>query len=429
MSTQVHDLSAIPNSLDVDVAIIGAGPSGAIAASLLHQQGKRVLVLEKQHFPRFSIGESLLPCCMQFIEEAGMLDALNAAGFQHKNGAAFRRNGTYTTFDFTDKFTPGPGTTFQVQRASFDKLLADTAQSQGVDIRYGEKVEAIDLTENPRLTVRNEQGELYQINAQYVLDASGFGRVLPRLLNLESPSCLPPRSAIFTHVEDNISDASFDRNKILISVHPEHKDIWYWLIPFSNGRCSLGVVAEPQLLERLQGSLEQQLMSIVNEEPGLKALLANAKVVQECATLKGYSANVSHLATDKFALLGNAGEFLDPVFSSGVTIAMQSASMAAKCLTKQLNGETVDWQADYSTPLMQGVNAFRTYVQAWYDGRFQDVIFYEEPNERIKQMICSILAGYAWDTNNPFVKDSERRLNMIVELCRNPAATPAFAEV
>lgn len=429
MPTPAHNLSVTPNSLDIDVAIIGAGPSGAIAASLLHQQGKRVLVLEKQHFPRFSIGESLLPCCMQFIEEAGMLEALNAAGFQHKNGAAFRRNGTYTTFDFTDKFTPGPGTTFQVQRASFDKLLADTAQSQGVDIRYGETVETIDLTENPRLTVRNEQGELYHISAQYVLDASGFGRVLPRLLDLESPSCLPPRSAIFTHVEDNISDPNFDRNKILISVHPEHKDIWYWLIPFSNGRCSLGVVAEPQLLARLQGSLEQQLMNIVNEEPGLKALLTNAKVVQECATLKGYSANVSRLATDKFALLGNAGEFLDPVFSSGVTIAMQSASMAAKCVTKQLNGETVDWQADYSAPLMQGVNTFRTYVQAWYDGRFQDVIFYEEPNPRIKQMICSILAGYAWDTNNPFVKDSERRLNMIVELCQQQAPIPMFDEV
>ncbi|MCP3128826.1 NAD(P)/FAD-dependent oxidoreductase [Shewanella sp. KJ2020] len=428
MSTPAHALSAMPNSLAVDVAIIGAGPSGAIAASLLHQQGKRVLVLEKQHFPRFSIGESLLPCCMQFIEEAGMLEALNAAGFQHKNGAAFRRNGTYTTFDFTDKFTPGPGTTFQVQRANFDKLLADTAASFGVEIRYGETVEAIDLSANPRLSVRNEQGELYQVEAQYVLDASGFGRVLPRLLGLETPSSLPTRSAIFTHVEDNISDPSFDRNKILISVHPEHKDIWYWLIPFSNGRCSLGVVAEPQLLARLQGSLEQQLMSIVNEEPGLKALLANAKVVQECATLKGYSANVSRLATDKFALLGNAGEFLDPVFSSGVTIAMQSASMAAKCVTKQLNGEAVDWQADYSAPLMQGVNTFRTYVQAWYDGRFQDVIFYEEPNERIKQMICSILAGYAWDLNNPFVKDSERRLNMIVELCQQQAPIPEFDE-
>lgn len=428
MSTLAHDLSAMPNSLTVDVAIIGAGPSGAIAASLLHRQGKRVLVLEKQHFPRFSIGESLLPCCMQFIEEAGMLEALNAAGFQHKNGAAFRRNGTYTTFDFTNKFTPGPGTTFQVQRASFDKLLADTAHSQGVEIRYGETVEAIDLTQKPRLSVRNQRGELYQIDAQYVLDASGFGRVLPHLLNLESPSCLPPRSAIFTHVEDHISDPHFDRNKILISIHPEYKDIWYWLIPFSNGHCSLGVVAEPQLLARLQGSLEQQLMSIVNEEPGLKALLANAKVVQECATLKGYSANVSRLATDKFALLGNAGEFLDPVFSSGVTIAMQSASMAAKCLTKQLNGETVDWQANYSVPLMQGVNTFRTYVQAWYDGRFQEVIFYEKPNPRIKQMICSILAGYAWDSNNPFVKDSERRLNMVVKLCQQQVPIPMLDE-
>lgn len=407
-----------PQSHHVDVAIIGAGPSGAIAASLLHKQGKRVLVLEKQYFPRFSIGESLLPCCMQFIEEADMLDALNRAGFQFKNGAAFRRNGVYTTFDFTDKFTPGPGTTFQVQRGNFDKLLADSAQSQGVEIRYGETVEAIDLTGNPRLTVRNAQGEQYQISAQYVLDASGFGRVLPRLLDLEKPSDLPPRSAIFTHVEDNICDRDFDRNKILISVHPEHKDIWYWLIPFSNGRCSLGVVAEPALLARLEGTLEQQLMTIVNEEPGLKALLTNAKVVQECATLKGYSANVSRLATNKFALLGNAGEFLDPVFSSGVTIAMQSASMAAKCVTRQLNGECLDWQTEYAEPLMQGVNTFRTYVQAWYDGRFQDVIFYEAPNQRIKQMICSILAGYAWDTENPFVKDSERRLNMVVELCQ-----------
>ncbi|PTA48916.1 FAD-dependent oxidoreductase [Shewanella morhuae] len=428
MSTSTHILSTMPNSITVDVAIIGAGPSGAIAASLLHQQGKRVLVIEKQYFPRFSIGESLLPCCMQFIEEAGMLEALNAAGFQHKNGAAFRRNGTYTTFDFTDKFTPGPGTTFQVQRASFDKLLADTAQSQGVEIRYGETVEAIDLTENPRLTVRNETGELYQIDAKFVLDASGFGRVLPRLLDLESPSCLPSRSAIFTHVEDNISDPSFDRNKILISVHPEHKDIWYWLIPFSHGRCSLGVVARPELLAHLEGTLEQQLLQMISEEPTLKVLLANAKVVQECATLKGYSANVSRLATDKFALLGNAGEFLDPVFSSGVTIAMQSASMAAKCLTKQLNGETVDWQADYSAPLMQGVNTFRTYVQAWYDGRFQEVIFYENPNHRIKQMISSILAGYAWDTNNPFVKDSERRLNMVVELCKNNTPIPELEE-
>jgi flavin-dependent dehydrogenase len=414
LSSQTHTVS----NMDVDVVIIGAGPSGTIAASLLRQQGHHVVVIEKQHFPRFSIGESLLPCCMQFLEQAGMLEAVNKAGFQFKNGAAFRHQDRYTTFDFSDKFTPGPGSTFQVQRADFDKLLADTAIEHGVEIRFGHQVDALDVTESPRLTVTNEQGLQYQLNAKFVLDASGFGRVLPRLLHLEQPSNLPTRSAIFTHIEDNISDVSFDRNKILISVHPQHKDIWYWLIPFSHNRCSIGVVAEPHLLQHLSGSLEQQLLAVINEEPELQRLLAGANIIQPCASLKGYSANVTTLATSKFALLGNAGEFLDPVFSSGVTIAMQSASMAAACLNKQLNGQTINWESQYSAPLMQGVNTFRTYVQAWYDGRFQDVIFYQQANSSIKQMICSILAGYAWDMSNPFVKESERRLNTIVELCQ-----------
>ncbi|ASJ98206.1 NAD(P)/FAD-dependent oxidoreductase [Shewanella marisflavi] len=417
ISAQTPELKA-----HYDVIVIGAGPSGSVAASLLHQEGKRVLVLEKQHFPRFSIGESLLPCCMQVIAEANMLDAVNQAGYQFKNGAAFNANGRSTYFDFTDKFTPGPGTTFQVERGNFDKLLADTAASQGVEIRYGQCVEAVDLTHQPRLTISDEQGQRYELSADYLLDASGFGRVLPRLLDLERPSGLPSRTAIFTHIRDNIDsvdmgDYHFDRNKILISVHPDNRDIWYWLIPFSDGRCSLGVVGEPHLLGDAD-DLEQTLMRLVREEPRLKQLLSQAEIIREPAKLAGYSANVSTLATDKFALLGNAGEFLDPVFSSGVTIAMQSASIATKCVVKQLNGQAVDWQTEYAQPLMRGVDTFRTYVQAWYDGRFQDVIFYQEPNPKIKQMICSILAGYAWDENNPFVAESERRLNMVVELCR-----------
>ncbi|QFU24832.1 tryptophan 7-halogenase [Shewanella eurypsychrophilus] len=406
-----------------DVAIIGAGPSGSIAASLLHQQGKRVIVIEKQDFPRFSIGESLLPACMQIIAEANMLEAVNKAGFQFKNGAAFSHKGQSSQFDFTNKFTQGPGTTFQVERASFDKLLADTAQSQGVEIRFGESVEAIDLSQEPKLTIRNRDGQVYSIQAKYLLDASGFGRVLPQLLDLEKPSSLPSRTAVFTHIRDNIDasiadNAHFDRQKILISVHPENKDIWYWLIPLGKNLCSLGVVAEPHLLGDAKQNLQEVLLKMLKQEPSLNKLLANAEITRECASLKGYSANVSTLATDKFALLGNAGEFLDPVFSSGVTIAMQSASMAAKCVVRQLNGEQLDWDTEYAKPLMRGVDTFRTYVEAWYDGRFQDVIFFDKPDEKIKQMICSILAGYAWDEANPFVNDSERRLNMIVELCR-----------
>ena len=411
------------NQADIDVVIIGAGPSGSIAASLLHQAGKRVVVIEKQHFPRFSIGESLLPCCMQLIEEANMLDAVNAAGFQFKNGAAFRYQDQYINFDFTDKFTPGPGTTFQVERGNFDKLLADTAAEQGVEIRYGETVESIDLSASPTLSVRDEIGKLYTIEAKYLLDASGFGRVLPKLLDLEKPSNLANRSAVFTHIQDNIGDKEvdgkpFDRNKILVSVHPKNRDIWYWLIPLSEDKCSLGVVGESHLLNGLEDNLEEMLLDMVKQEPGLNQLLSDAKVLRECALLKGYSANVSTLATDKFALLGNAGEFLDPVFSSGVTIAMQSASMAVKCIARQLNGTPVNWEQEYSIPLMRGVDTFRTYVEAWYDGRFQDVIFYDDPDNKIKQMICSILAGYAWDESNPFVNDSRKRLNLIVELCK-----------
>ncbi|WP_299802734.1 NAD(P)/FAD-dependent oxidoreductase [uncultured Shewanella sp.] len=410
-------------SESVDVAIIGAGPSGSIAASLLHAQGKKVLVLEKQYFPRFSIGESLLPCCMTVIDEANMLEAVNRAGFQFKNGAAFKYRESYTTFDFTDKFTQGPGTTFQVERAKFDKLLADEAVKQGVDIRYGHTVESIDLSADPRLKVINDKDESQCIEAKFVLDASGFGRVLPKLLDLEKPSTLPTRSAVFNHVRDNITDPSFDRNKILISVHPDNQDIWYWLIPFSDGRCSVGVVGEPYQLDGLHDGIDCDLDSIlktmINQEPGLKKLLANAELINDSGLLKGYSANVKTLATDKFALLGNAGEFLDPVFSSGVTIAMQSASMAASTLVRQLNGESVDWQQDYAKPLMKGVDTFRTYVEAWYDCRFQDAIFFEDPDPKIKQMICSILAGYAWDEKNPFVSESKRRLNMVVELCRD----------
>lgn len=120
------------NKENTQVVIIGAGPSGSTAAALLHAQQIDVIVLEKAQFPRFSIGESLLPACMEVIEEAGMLQSVVDAGFQYKDGAAFRKNGVYTQFDFTDKFSSGPGTTFQVQRSHFDKVLADSAAEQGL---------------------------------------------------------------------------------------------------------------------------------------------------------------------------------------------------------------------------------------------------------------------------------------------------------
>lgn len=321
------------------VAIIGAGPSGSIAAALLKKHNIDCIVLEKSTFPRFSIGESLLPACMESIKKAGMLDAVKNASFQYKNGAAFHFNGTFTSFDFTEKFSDGAGTTFQVQRGNFDKVLADSAQEQGVEIRYQHEITHVDVSQpKALLSVLDADGHPYYIEADFILDASGFGRVLPRLLELEEPSCLPPRKAIFTHIIDNISTESYDRDKILISVHPTNTQVWYWLIPFSNGTCSFGVVGEPEFFEGYSQDNTEALKQLALEEDNLRTLLVNAQYPNPCGEIMGYSANVTKLFDRNFALLGNAGEFLDPVFSSGVTIAMKSAELAADLLINLNSG-------------------------------------------------------------------------------------------
>ena len=400
------------------VVVIGAGPSGAIAAALLKRQGHDVLIIERQHFPRFSIGESLLAHCLDFVEEAGMLEAVNAAGFQMKNGAAFAWGERYSAFDFGDTFSQGKPTTFQVQRADFDKLLADQAALQGVEIRYGEAIVSANFERAlPQLTAEREDGSRYQVEADFVLDASGYGRVLPRLLDLEAPSNFPVRQAVFTHVEDRIVHPGFDRQKILVTTHPEHRDIWFWTIPFSNGRSSVGVVADQTHFAGRLGNLDDCLRGFIAETPSLSGVLKDAVWDTPARTIGGYSANVKTLHGPGFALLGNAAEFLDPVFSSGVTIAMRSASMAAGLLSRQLNGEAVDWQDEFAAPLKRGVDTFRAYVEGWYAGTFQDVIFHADSSPDIRRMISSILAGYAWDPRNPFVSEAKRRLRVLSEIC------------
>lgn len=401
------------------VVVIGAGPAGAIASALLKRNGHDVLVLERQRFPRFSIGESLLAHCLDFIEEAGMLEAIESAGFQVKHGAAFACGERSADIDFRDGYTVGKGSTFQVERSRFDKILADEAQRQGVEIRYEEEVVAADFSgATPQLRVKRlTDAQQYLIDCEFVLDASGYGRVLPRLLDLEQPSNFPVRKALFTHIEDHIDSPAFNRERILISTHPELRDVWYWTIPFSNGRTSIGVVADASRYASLGDNPEASLRELIRQAPSLNAILANAVWDTPVSTLGGYSANVKRMHGQGFALLGNAAEFLDPVFSSGVTIAMRSASMAAAVLHRQLTGEQVDWQREFAEPLKKGVDTFRAYVEGWYDGSLQDVIFFENAAPQIRRMISSILAGYAWDESNPYVSDPKRRLNVLAQLC------------
>ena len=391
-----------------------------MAAALLARRGIPVLVLERQKFPRFSIGESLLACSMELLDQADMFDAVVARNFQFKNGAVFDREGQYSEFNFADKSSPGHCFTFQVPRADFDATLAGEAQRHGAELRFEVEITAVDFSgERPKVTSRAADGSIEVHEPRFVLDASGFGRTLPKLLDLERPSAFPSRAAIFTHVRDHTIAGSFDRQKIRVGIHPSDHEVWSWLIPFSNGHASVGVVASIGHHQARHGTPEEQFWQALRAEPRLHALLERATTARPVGEIIGYAATVSRLHGRHFALLGNAAEFLDPVFSSGVTIAMKSASLAAAVLERQLRGESVDWEREFADPLNYGVETFRAFVAAWYDGSLQDVIFFPRQQPQIRRMICSVLAGYVWDRSNPYTgPQAHRRVRALAEICR-----------
>ena len=398
-----------------DVVIIGAGPAGAVAAALLAQKGYKVEVLERQYFPRFSIGESLLAQSIEYIDQAGLLEDVNAHGFQFKDGAAFHLNGETTSIFFPDKSAPGPSTTFQVMRADLDDILAKGAIKKGAAVHFGQEVIGFESDENgARVIVRDDKGGERLIEARFALDASGFGRTLSKMLKLETPSDFPTRRAVYMQVKDNITEPSFDRNKILVSIHPEIQSIWYWLIPLKDGISSVGVVGSQEDIEAAGATDHERLWNLIAKVPYKAKVLENAVEHRPAATIVGYACNVKSLHGPSFALLGNAAEFLDPVFSSGVTIAFKSAHLATNLIDRQFKGESVDWEKEFSQELYVGIDTFRECVDAWYRGALQTIIF-KRPTEMndVTRQLTSVLAGYAWDRSNMFVKSPRRTMDTI----------------
>ncbi len=404
----------MPLPVDHDVAIIGAGPGGCVAAALLNKAGLRVGIFERTRFPRFVIGESLLPRCNDILDQAGLIDCIKDRAYMVKSGALFVVGDQRRAIHFNEQFTNGWAYTWQMPRADFDNTLAEAVRASGVSLQFENTVTAVETGAVQTLRVQGPDGESRDIRTRFIVDASGYGRVLPRLLDLDEPSGMPLRHALFAHVRGDRRPEEAADGRTWVTVHPE--GAWTWVIPFSNGQTSVGIVAEPEMLAAYPTDPKARMRAVIAGDPVAAEFLSEIEFVIEPGEIHGYATAVKSLHGKGFCLVGNATEFLDPIFSSGVTLAMESGARAASLIIRELAGDEVDWATDYSEYMMRGIDTFRTFVEAWYDGSFHTVLFAPNPKDSITRMITSVLAGYVWDMDNPFVREHKRKLPQLARL-------------
>lgn len=404
------------NVIESDVLVIGGGPAGSVAAAHLAQKGYRVAIVEKVPFPRFVIGESLLPRCNEILEDNNMLAAVDKHGFTVKNGACFERNGELETYDFHNNIGQRFGNSYQVKREEFDNLLLEQACGFGATLYPETEITAFDPETTTAKAIDKEGNEL-TFKARFALDASGYGRVFPRLLDLDTPSEMEIRSAVFTRVRNDIRPVGETEGYIYIYVHGDN-EAWIWSIPFSDGITSVGVVCTESFYNSFGLENEPFFDMIINSTPGAKERYAPSEKIVPVGKLNGYSANVKSMIGKNYCMAGNATEFLDPVFSSGVTLALESGNKAAQLIDRTLKGESVDWETEYVGYMMKGINVFREFVGAWYDGRLQHIFYATMKTDKIKRSISSVLGGYVWEDKNMFVRSPKAGINAIVSHIR-----------
>jgi len=210
-------------------------------------------------------------------------------------------------------------------------------------------------------------------------------------------------------------------NRITVFVHDANT--WIWVIPFSNGNTSVGYVGSPEFFDKYTGTPAEQFKALIQAQPELAMRFDESEMLWEPRTLQSWSVTTDTFYGNGFVLTGNVTEFLDPVFSSGVTLASVSAQLASHLVIRHLRGEQVDWQNDYMEKMQLGIGVFRTYVNSWYDGTLFDIFFAENRNPEIMSQICSVLAGYVWDENNPFVKNHEKNVRTLSRYLKSSKTT------
>jgi geranylgeranyl reductase family protein len=382
-----------------DVIVVGGGPSGAAVATRLAQRGRRVLLLEKEHFPRFHIGESLLPCSMPLIEALGAMPRLQAADFLPKYAAEFvTADGSLTRrYAFADGLVEGPGSAYEVDRSEFDKLLLDNAAERGVDVRQGMQVVRFDLdrTNGVDVAARAEDGTETTFHAEMLIDATGQSSLLAGRLGLREMDQELKNFAVFSHFEGATRYSGKEEGDISVVLVPEG---WWWVIPLRNNRTSVGLVSPSRTL-RGQKPDEAYFAAQIEQTPFLRERLASATRVAPVRSVSDYSYVSRRVAGDRFLLVGDAAAFIDPVFSTGVYLGMVGAFRAAEAVERALRAQDFSRSQflAYERYVLKNVATYKRFVKGFYTPEFVDVLMAPSDWFELRAAITSLLAGYGVD--------------------------------
>jgi flavin-dependent dehydrogenase len=384
-----------------DVAVIGGGPAGSTAAALLARGRHRVILLEKARHPRFHIGESLLPMNLPLFERLGVLEQVQALGVV-KPGADFEADNErgYNTFAFRRALGESPPHAYQVWRADFDRMLFEHARFCGASARQGHEVVQCEQrgARDTRLEVRSDAGGSYRIQARYLIDASGRDAFLAARLGLRRRNRQHQSAAIFGHFRGAEARAGDESGNISI-YRFEHG--WMWMIPLPAGVMSVGAVCRPDYLKQRRGRGVEFLRATLQLNAALWRRLEHAELIGDQVHVTGnYSYDSRQIGGPGWVLIGDAFAFIDPVFSSGVYLAMCSAEQAAQAVETALREPAAERMLLHRLEKRQrsGMRRFSFFIY-----RFNDPVMsrmFREPSNRLKieQGMISMLAGDLFDT-------------------------------
>jgi flavin-dependent dehydrogenase len=383
-----------------DVAVVGGGPAGSTAATLLARRGYKVIALEKARHPRFHIGESLLPMNLPVFERLGVLDKVRALGI-FKPGADFEADNDrgYNTYAFARAIGNSPPHAYQVWRQDFDKMLYDHARESGADAREGHEVLRIDQTgpRKTRLEVRTDEGRSYGIQARYLVDASGRDAFLSARKKLRRKNGRHQSAAIFGHFRGAALRAGEDAGNISI-YRFDHG--WMWMIPLPDGVMSIGAVCRPEYLKQRKGRTVEFLMDTLHLSPGLQKRIEGAELISEVRVTGNYSYDSTRMGGPGWVMVGDAFAFLDPVFSSGVYLAMSGAEQAAAAVDTALREPQREKGLLRKLEKRQraGMARFSFFIYR-FNGPVMAQMFREPRNTwQLEQGVISMLAGDLFDT-------------------------------